>query len=183
MRRALAVIPAVALVAAIGVGGLTRAPLAVSPGGGAPQVYTTGDSGELVTTLPVTRSPGPYGRAVIYCLDLGDVPAAGEVLSVAADLEVTNDLNMNVNVETTVLLSSSCAGTDGTEIVEANGTNCIPAQHHCSPVRAGALVVPADNTYRCVVLVAYAQASYATTGVSTLRVEHDYGRMSVLRWR
>jgi hypothetical protein len=161
----------------------TPSPFASATAGpSTPQAYTTGDNGELVTTVEVSKPPAPYGRAVVYCLDLLDAPRVGEVLQAIADLEVTNDLNIDVNVETHILLSSSCAGTDGVEIVESNGTNCTPAAHHCSPTRIGAITVPARHTGRFVVLVALAQASQAEPG-ATIQVEQDYGRLSVLRWR
>lgn len=159
------------------------APAQQAAGGlvGEPAAYNTGNFGERTARLTLGDYPDPAPKYVVFCIDLGTVPLGGEILTVMADLEVTNNLGYNVSIVTHLLLISSCSHTDGTEIAEANGENAIPAVHHEVPVRVGTLVVPAGNSRRYVGLIAWASSTAAQPG-HYVQVMQDYGRMSVLRF-
>jgi hypothetical protein len=164
--------------------GVVAADRAVRPADrGVPEVYNSGDDGEIITSLPVTRFPGAYSKRVVYCVDLGDPPLGGEVLFVHGDVEVTNDLGYNVSFETHLLLTESCTAVTGHEISEANGFNVTPAMHHGTASRSGGLVVESGNTHRHVALVAWSGSTAAPRRGAALKVERDYGRLTVLRWR
>lgn len=145
-----------------------------------PTVYTSGDSGERTTYLRVTAPGATYATRVVYCVDLRTAPAAGEVLHVDAEMEVTNDLGFNVMVATQLLLAYSCDHNSGIEIGEANASNVTPDMHHGVASHSVSVITPA-TTSRYVILLAWATASKATPA-STIRVEQDFGTLSVLRW-
>ncbi len=150
---------------------------------GVPEMYNSGDDGELIKTLPVTPYPGAYSKRVVYCVDLGDPPLGGEMLFVHGDVEVTNDLGYNVLLGTHLLLAASCSAVTGDEISEANGSNVTPAMHHGTASRSGGLIVEPGNSHRYVVLVAWSGSTAAPRRGAAIKVEQDYGRMTVLRWR
>lgn len=145
-----------------------------------PSVYNTGNFSEMISSLPVYQT-GSVTKHTIFCVDLGSAPAAGEVLSIAADFEVTSELPYTVFVGSQIRLSLTCAG-GGIEITEANGTNLHTGIHHLSPSRSGHLEVPA-GAGQYVTLQAWSMAwSPQWDNSHSLIVEQDYGRMSVLRW-
>ncbi len=145
-----------------------------------PLVYDSGNSGELVTELPLSNG-APVNKRVVYCVDLVTAPQGGEILHVTAEMEATNDLGYNVAMVSQLLLVDSAIATSGVEISEANGFNITPDMHHGMTVRVGTLTVPAGSTRRYVSLVAWAEST-ATQPGHALTVEQDYGRLSVLRW-
>lgn len=144
------------------------------------RAYSTGNASELVTTLPVTVQAS-LAKRVVFCLDLGDAPAGGEVLHADADVEVTNDLGVTVNVITHLVLGDSCQSTSGTEIAEAQGGNVTPSGHHHTATRGGTIIVEPGNSRRFLVLVAWSAYTQATPGM-VLTVDQDYGRLSALRF-
>jgi len=145
-----------------------------------PTVYTSGNSSELVTYLPVTNG-NPQVHVVVFCIDLGAPPVGGEVLAVTGDMEVTDDLGYEVSINTHLLLTDSCTTVDGTEISEANGSNITPSIHHLAPSRAGVLVVENGNSRHAVIMAAWAASTGARPG-DQIKVEGDYGRLTILRW-
>jgi hypothetical protein len=171
-----------AQVAALGVllAGLVAAPNLT---GGGPQVYNSGNTSERVTSLPVYKT-GNVAKATVYCIDLGDPPAGGEVLQASGEFEATNYEEYETLVQSQLLLTSSCTATSGVEITEGAGYNFDLAVHHGTSAKTGALEVPAGNSRRFVVMVAWAMTGWGNwQSGDTLRVEQDYGRLSVLRWR
>jgi len=145
-----------------------------------PTAYNSGNSGELVTSLPLSDG-APVNKRVVYCIDLLTPPIAGEILHVTAEMEATNDLGYNVAMVSQLLLTDTATATSGYEISEANGFNITPDMHHGMTIRVGTLTVPAGSTRRFVVLVAWAESTAAQPG-HALTIEQDYGRLSVLRW-
>lgn len=163
--------------------GLAGSVPARASGIGAPIVYNSGNGSELVTSLIITHAPGPYQRTVIYCVDLGAPPLGGEILYVSGDEEFTNPYTYNVALSAHLLLTTSCAATDGGEISEDAGFNITPDMHHGAISRSGSLVVAVGNSRQYVAFIADAASTAAPTcNCARLAVEPDYGRLSVLRW-
>lgn len=147
----------------------------------APLAFTSGDSSEMVTTLPIKRDSASVITKVIYCVDIGPV-ADGTIIDASAEAEVTNDTGYpGVLVAAMIILADSCAATAGAEITEHNGEDCTPGQHHCLTVKEGVMRVEGDTTRHYVSLIAYAAYSSAAPG-AVLKVEQDYGRLNVLVW-
>lgn len=144
------------------------------------QALTSGNSGERLTTLPVTVS-APYERHVIYSVPLPQL-ATGEALLALAEAELTNDLGYNVMVSSQLILATSETATVGSEISEANGFNITPDMHHGVVVKHGVFVAPGNYANRYVNLVAWAASTAAQPGAA-LAVEQDYGRLELLRLR
>lgn len=145
------------------------------------EVYGSGNLSELTSSLPVATSSGAATRMVVFSVPIGDLPL-GAALSVAAEYEATNPLGYNVMVASYLILADSPTATTGVEIAEANGFNITANMHHGIITKVGALVVTEATPAAYVNLVSYAASSAATPG-ATLRVEQDYGRLSVLVWR
>lgn len=143
--------------------------------------YNSGNFGERTARLTLGHYPDPAPKYVVYCIDLGTTPVGGEILSIQADMEVTNNLGYNVSIVTHPLLLESCSQVDGGEIAEANGENAIPAVHHEVAVRVGSLKVETGNSRRYVGLVAWASSTAAQPG-HYVQVMQDYGRLSVIRY-
>lgn len=142
--------------------------------------YTTGDSSELVSTIPVHTSNGSNYR-VIYCLDLGDAPAGGEILLANAHMQVTIPHFDTVAVSTQLYLASNCTATGGDDIGEAQGTNLSRQIHHLNVNRSGSITVPTGNNRRYVSLLAWSASTTALPG-HYLTVDSDYGRLDVIRY-
>lgn len=161
-----------------GCGGAAAA--AKAPGGWDIREYNTGDSSELVATIPVHVTSGDNYR-VIYCLDLGDAPVGGEILQVSTHAQVTIPHYDTVAVTTQLYLADTCQSTGGTEIGEAQGTNLDRPTHHLSINRTGSVTVEEYNERHYVVLLAWSASSTAKPG-DHLVVDNDYGRLSVIRF-
>lgn len=168
-----------AMMAALSLGALGVASAQASSG---PTVYNSGDSSEMIEWLPV-HFTGSVTKYTLFCIDLGTAPVAGEVLSVDADFEITDDLPYTLLVSSQVLLAGSCSATTGIEITEGNGTNMNVDIRHAATHRSGSIEVPFSSGNQYVVLSAWSMSgSGQWQSGDVLRVEQDYGRMSVLRW-
>lgn len=173
MRKALPFVAALALL----LGGSVAAKV---PGQWDIRHYTTGDASELVTFVPITVQSGGAYRA-IYCLDLGDAPAGGEILTVDAHAQVTLPHWDTVAVSTQLYLADSCQSLGGTEIGEAQGTNLDRPTHHLNIQRGGSITVEEYNERRYIVLLCWSASSTAKPG-DKLLVDQDYGRLSAVRF-
>jgi len=142
--------------------------------------YTTGDSSELVTSIPVTTAATSEYR-VIFCLDIGTAPVGGEILAVDADMQVTNNLGELVSFGTQVYLGDSCSALGGTEICEAQGANATVQEHHAVATRSGSITVAAGNSRHHVIMLAWSKSTTAQPGW-TISVDQDYGRLAVVRF-
>jgi hypothetical protein len=180
MRRIIGVLAAVGLLAVVPASPIMSADLAQPTVKG----YNSGNFSERYTSMPVGQTY-PYPKRNLYCLDLGSAPKVGDLLFVTGEVEVTNDLRYKVMFQTQLLLADSCTADVGTEVGEANGGNLLYDVHHGTASRSGLLVVTAASSRRFVVLQAYAKALLGTpwTPSDTLRVEQDYGRLTVMRWQ
>jgi len=104
------------------------------------------------------------------------------VLLAVAEFQVTNDLNDNVFVGSTVLLATSPSSISGREVTAANGQNVTPAMHHGQQSKNGTYEATAtDAGVRYVNVVVWAAASNALSG-DQISVDPGYGRLSVLSW-
>lgn len=145
-----------------------------------PIYESTGDSSELVRGLQVRARATASSKRVVYSqkVTLRD----GQVLLAVAEFQVTNDLDLNVFVGSTILLASSPSSIAGREITAANGQNVTPAVHHGQQTKNGTYQAAASDVgVRYVNVVAWAAASNASTGDQII-VDRGYGRLSVLSW-
>ena len=146
---------------------------------------------ELCTALPVlTTYTAPR---VIFEIDLGVGPAAGQILIVNARLETTNPYQYNISVLDCLYLNTiSAVGTAGVlpgnakglEIMEDLGENATPSIHHS--------VAAASRAWRCKAsdgdLSEYRYLQYTLTAASSaalaghaMQVMADYGQMDCIR--
>lgn len=171
-----------AIVLAVAALALLSGPTAAVAAPSAQQIreYNTGNSSERVSIIPVLTSVGG-GYRVVYCLDLGDAPTAGEILQVSAHLQVTIPHYDTVAFSTQLYLASNCSATGGDEIGEAQGTNFDRVIHHLAVNRTGSMTVPAGNNRRYIVLLAWSASTTAQPG-DHLVVDLDYGRLSAIRF-
>ena len=98
--------------------------------------YATGDSGELVTSLPIAVSSPT--KSVIFSIEIPDL-AVGDLIYVTADMQATNDEGYNAVFTTQIIAMDTPTATAGTEITEAAGFNITPDTHHGQVCRAGRL--------------------------------------------
>jgi len=138
-------------------------------------VLDSGDHGEQVISIPVTRSS--LDRDVVYSVPVGDL-TSGHTLLMQTEFETTNDLGYNVMVASYVILADSPTATQGLEIAEANTYNVTPDMHHGITTKIGSLAITENLADQYVNVIVYSRASRASTS-STLRVEPDYGRLVV----
>jgi hypothetical protein len=139
----------------------------------------SGNSSELINSLPVTTGT-PYIMKVIYSQQLNNIKI-NEVIQTMCEYEVTNDLGFNVMIGTVILLADSPTATTGIEITEANAFNVTPGMHHGVIVKVGSYDVTANYPSKYINVVGYAAGNAASSG-DTIKVEQDYGRLSVFRF-
>jgi hypothetical protein len=154
-----------------------------------PLAFNSGNSSEMVTSLPVTKTGNPDSNQVVYCVDIGAVPPAGTIIMASSEVEVTNDISSYPPlVASQIYFADTCASTAGSEITETNGENCTNAQHHCTYVKSGAFTVTSQtitdhpDRHFVVLVVHAASGSYLWQAGDTVRVETDFGRLAVLVW-
>lgn len=163
---------------------LTAAPAAVMTAPAVPLAFNSGDNSELVTTLPVTKSGTPDIDRIVFCVDIGAPLPPGSVIFASAEMEVTSDITgYPPLVSGELILADSCSATTGTDITEPNGENCsLNVQHHCVKVATGVLIVGTTSRH-FVSLRMHAASGYAAwRSGDVVKVEPDYGRLSVLVW-
>ena len=140
----------------------------------------SGNFSEQITSLPVSPKGVPYQKIVLFSERLTDIKK-GEVILVLSQFETTNNLGFNVMLASRVVLADSPTSAIGIEITEASGFNITPNMHHGKTVEVGTMVSPRDYATKYVNVYAYAASTAASPG-DTIKVEKDYGRLSVLRF-
>lgn len=141
--------------------------------------YTSGNFSERVESIPLTRG-SPYQRVVVMSIAVDDVEV-GDVLECNALFQVTNNLGYNVMVAAGIILAGDQTETVGLEITEFSGRNVTPDMHHDTHSRSGIFVVTSLIYPVYINLVAYAASVKAVPGAA-VRVDQDYGRLTVLRF-
>lgn len=148
--------------------------------------YESGQLSERTTTLPVAlETVTPADMRVIYSVKVSDL-RAGDLLVAMSEAEFTNDLGHNCMLASRLRLTSSVTDVDGGyEMGEDNAFNITPDMHHGTSVKhAMYRVRPQDilANFEYVNLICWSadSAFYHTPGTS-LTVEQDYGRLSVLK--
>lgn len=144
-----------------------------------PTHYNSGNDSEKVSTLPVPIAADETHKRVIFSLIVPEL-AAGDILQVMSEFQVTNDLGYNVMCMSQVILAENENAVVGREITEANGRNVTPAAHHDSFPKVGSLTVDTEGT-KYVNVVAWCAASNAEPGAS-VTIDADYGRLSIIRY-
>jgi len=157
-----------------------------------PERFHTGQHGELITELRITgMKMGPpkvvqgYMPAVLYSVKIPGPLNKGTLLSIKAYGELTNPYKRaNIMLGYNTIISTN--GPDDVrgfdEISEAKGYNITPAMHHGTFTDVDDLVIEVDvqqDVYVNVVVWA-ASTGAPFDGRAKLKVEQDYGRLSVL---
>ncbi len=148
------------------------------------QYYSTGESAELVTSIPCPKTNLLSARRAIYELDLGTGPAVGEVFQITGQLEVTQELGNNVSVVTGFILCETSGQADcvGYEVNEQLGENVTAGMHHGERTPSRQWKAPGDMpNHRYLKLICYCASSAAPTGF-VVQVMQDYGHLDVVRW-
>jgi hypothetical protein len=157
-------------------GAAQAAPIQATVGTGEVK-FNSGNSSERLAALPVTKYPALAPR-VIYCVALPSAPQAGDVVEAFADFEITTPYPYNLLLASQIILTDSCTNTQGLEITEGAGYNCLPALHHCLVHRGGSLILTSDTYRRFVAVVAWSSTmNTAWRSGHALVVERDYGRL------
>ncbi len=136
-------------------------------------VYDSGDSGELITTLP-----GDNAWYVLYSVDIGTVNV-GDILVVFADGgQIQDPSNTTDHYLTSHLMrTNSASATTGTEIDDANAMNITQLAYRHVPIKPAITTVQSGTTGRHFVNLLV----QSDDGSPTLTVNQDYGRLQVLK--
>lgn len=139
--------------------------------------YNSGNSSELVASLPITTS-SPYQKMVIYSIPIADLKI-NDIIQASCEFEVTNPYIYNVMIASQIILANNPGDVTGIEITEANGFNVDKNMHHGVVVKSGTLSCAANYPLKYVNVIGYSASTQAQAN-NTLIVEQDYGRLSVL---
>lgn len=145
------------------------------------QEYTTGliDSGassELVSGVPITESGTD---TTVYSLSAPSL-MTGELLRVAANLEVTNTHAYTVASSVRVVLGENSSDSSGTEVIPWTTVTQTPAMYHWTFPINGSYRVPADLGTQYLKVVVKASSSEAQEE-DTLTVQPNFGRLTAVR--
>ena len=184
MRSALLVLSAVGALllpaSATGHAAASLNQVCVTTASGSPIVCNSGHYSERLTSVPITKPPGPNPWQPIMCLDLGSPLSPGQVIVVQAEAEVTSPVQYNVDVEARLMLSPACETGDGSEISDSTGRNITANMHHDTLTKVGSLAY--DGTTRQWVVFAIAVESNAALPGQALVIEPDHGRIIIERY-
>lgn len=146
--------------------------------------YTTGDSGELAASIPITAST-PYQLVPIYKLEIPNVKA-GDLLDISAYGQVSNNNGVisnptGTNVMFCHVVRGGLPGQETREFTEARGCNVDRLRHHED--------WQITTTYRSLynystlslIVFGYSASSIAQPGW-VLTVDKDCGRLQVKHW-
>lgn len=137
----------------------------------------TGNQSERISELSLATD-----KKVVYSIPLPPL-VEGDIIDAHATFEVTNDLGFNVMVGRQLVISSTPDGVSGIEVSEAATRNVTPNMHHDHIQDFGSAVWNRREGAYFLNLVAYAGASLHEDSAGALRVEQDYGRLSVTIFR
>ncbi|MBF0433483.1 MAG: hypothetical protein HQK83_19555 [Fibrobacteria bacterium] len=144
----------------------------------------TGHNSEKITSVPIPTG-SPFTMSVLYSQKFDNL-VEGEVLVVMAQWEATILKTYNVMMGGYAVLGDSPTWTkllEAREISEANAYNIDKNMHHGIGSIMGTYSVPAELTgTRYVNIIVYAASDAAAAG-DKLKIEQDYGRLSVLRFK
>ena len=142
----------------------------------------TGQDSERIDFIPISIGDAPYTYHVIYSQKLENLKR-GQILQVMAEMEVTEQYNYNVQFVTYALLAhAQTEPIQGVKVSAANGENVTNNRHHMKRVVVGTYeITEQDEGTRYLNIVGQAASTAARDG-HELRVERNYGRLSVLRW-
>lgn len=152
-----------------------------------PTLIDSGNNSELIQHLVLTGMLGPgriepYKPAVIFSIKLNDIKR-GDIIHLTSYGELTNDLGFNVMLGfNTILSASKLSITAIDEITEGKGYNITPAMHHGNFTDVGNYEFKSDYKEIYINTILWGASTKVRTG-DKLKVEQDYGRLSVLLWR
>lgn len=153
----------------------------------ASRTFTSGDNTPERLTLITPTVGGPYRFHPVLKLAVGDLKA-GDVLDVGAcTVQVSSRMPYNLMVASVLILTGTQPVNVTSnmqdyapyhEVTEGQGMNIDKNIHHYPIQRTALWTVPVDIANAHLNLIVYA-ASTAYDGVSTLKVDQDYGRLEV----
>jgi hypothetical protein len=151
------------------------------------QHTNTGHFSEKIGHIPISSKGAPYLYYVLFSQQLTDLQI-GDILVVLTEWEATNEHPTNVMMASYVTLADTAKDTTKSanrEITEANGFNITDNMHHGVGSKVGTYVVPSALTgTKYVNVVVYAATDWdQLSSDDTLKIEQDYGRLSVIRIR
>lgn len=156
-----------------------------------PERFHTGEGGERITQIRVTgkdklkNKVEPYEKKVIFSVKLTNIKI-GDVISIKSVGELTNDRGYNVMLAYYTALGSTATDATGLELTEPKGFNITKDMHHGVFIDTDDYIFEADYATVYINTIVYAASSaalYGMGGKQILKVEADYGRLSVLLWR
>jgi hypothetical protein len=152
---------------------------------GAIQEYNTGDSSEQTDFLHVQQSHSWNAGEVIYAVKVSDLKKE-DIVFVVGEFEVTNDNDYETGLYTQIILANHSYDVPNdpgwSEVSESNGTYVTQTQHHYTVTQFGTYECTSDLGTKWINLAAYAVYNHAGAN-DNLKVELDYGRLSVIIYR
>lgn len=134
------------------------------------------DYAERVAAIPITTG-APFARGVVYAEKLTDIQA-GSVIKATTDFQVTTLQPYETFVASTIIAAPTASATDGVELCEEYGDDIEKTGKHHTATRAGFWVADQDYAELWINTVMYAASTAAGSG-HTMRVDRDYGRLTV----
>ena len=136
------------------------------------------NASERLTSIPIVKSP-PYILKTLYSERVAS-PVPGDLYLATVDFQVTTSYAYVVMLASTLRV---CATPDPStfieEIAEAQGQNFNMEEHHFNGTRVGWWAPQASYPEVYFNFIVYAASAHASPG-HTLRVDQDYGRLSIL---
>jgi hypothetical protein len=140
-----------------------------------------------VTTLPIATTA--YSNRTVLRVPI--LVAAGDVLDITAQMQITNDTGKVIGTGLHLLVYDvdivpviPVADRPWTEIAPLTADNCPPDRHHMPLATSAIWPVPADwpADHRAMVVLQAAAFRSSTPGGETVRVDQGYDLLTVRRY-
>lgn len=141
--------------------------------------YNSGPKSELVYEMPMTTW-SPYYKNIAYQIKIPDLKK-GDLLVCHGNAEATSEHHYNVMVCSYIVLVKNKYDVEGLIISPAYGGNTNRNEHHRPLFSGGSAIVDSDD-YKYVNFVVYT-ASTAAAPNDIVKLEQDYGRLYILKYR
>lgn len=149
--------------------------------------YNSGDSSEQVSFIKINTVTSWNTAEVVYSLQIPGLKT-GDIIFATAEMEVTNDCGYNAVITSEITLTDTPSKLPNQSpkyaITEANGFNVTPPMHHGVVHKSGTFVCPSNLGDMYVNLCCLSASTAANPNLSDmLKVEQDYGRLSVIVYK
>lgn len=142
----------------------------------------TGQSGELVSSIPVTRGL-PYNYVPIYRCTIQNVKA-GDLLRIYAYGQVSNGIGtttQNFNVMFAHWVRAGLPGAESITVSEPRGININRVRHHETWGVSNFYIATSDWSVLSFVVLGYSASTQAQSSWG-LTVDRGYGRLQIEHW-